>query len=193
MNCRLQATRLPPFGPPQPPPLADHCAPPPATFNDTVFNFIVYQLSGEEAHLEYVTSGQQGSSEADAPSSYTRWPLPSPMLEDTWESLVYGSNIKGTLLSYAAAALSFADAGVPAHVCSANRVILLAGPPGTGKTSIARALAHKLAARCSRRFPHADLIELNAHSLFSRWFSESGKLVTQLFQHLETLAEAPDR
>lgn len=106
---------------------------------------------------------------------------------------MYGSNIKGTLLSYAAAALSFADAGVSTHVCSANRVVLLAGPPGTGKTSIARAVAHKLAAHCSARFPHADLIELNAHSLFSRWFSESGKLVTQLFQHLETLAEASDQ
>jgi SpoVK/Ycf46/Vps4 family AAA+-type ATPase len=28
------------------------------------------------------------------------------------------------------------------------------------------------------------LIEINAHSLFSKWFSESGKLVMRMFQHL---------
>lgn len=27
------------------------------------------------------------------------------------------------------------------------------------------------------RYPHCQLIEVNAHSLFSKWFSESGKLV----------------
>jgi hypothetical protein len=48
---------------------------------------------------------------------------------------------------------------------------------GTGKTSLCKALAHKLAIRLSGRYPSAQLIEINAHSLFSRWFSESGKLV----------------
>jgi hypothetical protein len=31
------------------------------------------------------------------------------------------------------------------------------------------------------RFRHGQLIEVNAHSLFSKWFSESGKLVSRLF------------
>jgi hypothetical protein len=60
---------------------------------------------------------------------------------------------------------------------------------GTGKTSICRALAHKLAIRHADRFPAAQLIEINAHSLFSRWFSESGKLVARLFGHIRELAE----
>ena len=31
------------------------------------------------------------------------------------------------------------------------------------------------------RYSQGALIEVNAHSLFSKWFSESGKLVTRLF------------
>ena len=38
-------------------------------------------------------------------------------------------------------------------------------------------------ARASR-FAHGQLIEVNAHSLFSKWFSESGKLVSRLFSKI---------
>lgn len=37
------------------------------------------------------------------------------------------------------------------------------------------------------------MIEVNAHSLFSRWFSESGKMVLKLFESIRELAESdPD-
>ena len=32
-----------------------------------------------------------------------------------------------------------------------------------------------------RRYEHGKLVEINSHSLFSKWFSESGKLVQRLF------------
>jgi SpoVK/Ycf46/Vps4 family AAA+-type ATPase len=32
-------------------------------------------------------------------------------------------------------------------------------------------------------------MEINSHSLFSKWFSESGKLVMKLFSHIDELAE----
>ena len=37
-----------------------------------------------------------------------------------------------------------------------------------------------------------QLIEINAHSLFSKWFSESGKLVMKLFDQIQELVEDPD-
>ena len=35
------------------------------------------------------------------------------------------------------------------------------------------------------RYTHGVLIEVNAHSLFSKWFSESGKLVSRLFAKIQ--------
>lgn len=37
-----------------------------------------------------------------------------------------------------------------------------------------------------------QLIEINAHSLFSKWFSESGKLVMKLFEQIQELVEDSD-
>jgi len=39
------------------------------------------------------------------------------------------------------------------------------------------------------RFTHSKLVEINSHSLFSRWFSESGKLVGRLFASITELVE----
>ena len=49
-----------------------------------------------------------------------------------------------------------------------------AGPPGTGKTTLCKALSHKLCIRLSDRFTSGQLVEINSHSLFSKWFSEVG-------------------
>lgn len=42
------------------------------------------------------------------------------------------------------------------------------------------------------RYHNARLLEINSHSLFSRWFSESGKLVQKLFSSITELVDEED-
>jgi len=42
------------------------------------------------------------------------------------------------------------------------------------------------------RFRKGHLIEINSHSLFSKWFSESGKLVMRLFDGIRVAAQKED-
>jgi hypothetical protein len=116
--------------------------------------------------------------------------LPNKEYDGLWENLILEVGMKERLLGYAHIGLLFSDHGVRSQTISCNRVVLLHGPPGTGKTSLAQALAHKLSIQmCSKRYVRGShILEVNAHSLFSRWFSESGKLVQKMFEHIRELA-----
>jgi ubiquinol-cytochrome c reductase cytochrome c1 subunit len=60
-------------------------------------------------------------------------------------------------------------------------------------TVSSRGLAQKLAIRLGKQFPQSKLVEINAHSLGSKFFSESGKLVGRMFESIETiLDDEPD-
>ncbi|KAK9827303.1 hypothetical protein WJX81_002617 [Elliptochloris bilobata] len=146
----------------------------------------VYQLSEEEP-----AEGEEGT-EGDGVPSFQEWALPAAEFAGLWDSLVYDTDVKARLLRYAMTALRFGDAGVDPALVSFNRTVLLHGPPGTGKTTLCKALAQKLCIRFGHRYAMGQLVEVNAHSLFSKWFSESGKLVSRLFAKIGELVEEED-
>ncbi|XP_037310607.2 pachytene checkpoint protein 2 homolog [Pungitius pungitius] len=122
-------------------------------------------------------------------SAANHWLLPAAEFNGIWESLVYENGVKTQLLNYISTTIYFSDKNVDSNLISWNRVVLLHGPPGTGKTSLCKALAQKLSIRLSSRYSYGQFVEINSHSLFSKWFSESGKLVTKMFQKIQQLID----
>lgn len=146
----------------------------------------VYQLNDDGPGEECLSDDQEVS-------SLSQWCLPEKQFEGLWDTLMFdGSGVKERLLRYATTAMQFANVGVDKNIISINRVVLLHGPPGTGKTTLCKALAQKLAIRTGHLYNSSYLLEINAHSLFSKWFSESGKLVMKLFEHILELVEEED-
>ena len=150
----------------------------------------VFQLSTEDPWVD-VMEDNDGASEEEH-SLCSQYLLPRHDFQGLWDSLVFDDDKKDRLIEYATSAMLFAKHGVDNHIISWNRVVLLHGPPGTGKTSLCKSLAHKLSIRLSHIYSNAVLLEIHSHSLFSKWFSESGKLVTKLFQHIQELVSDQD-
>lgn len=120
---------------------------------------------------------------------FSHYLLPNREMEGIWENLVLQDGVKERLLNYSTTSLLFSQKQVDPNQVCCNRVFLFHGPPGSGKTSLCQALAQKLAIRNQQSYPKGfHLLKVNSNSLFSRFFSESGKLVGKLFELVRELA-----
>jgi pachytene checkpoint protein 2 len=101
-----------------------------------------------------------------------------------WDSIIIEGDLKSRILNHALLSFSLRPK-LPRSVTGLHGMLMLIGPPGTGKTTLARGLAEKMRTVVSG----LQLAEVNAHGLMSSDHGRSQQAVTELMeQYLPGLA-----
>jgi SpoVK/Ycf46/Vps4 family AAA+-type ATPase len=105
--------------------------------------------------------------------------LPDGEFDQAWASIILPGELKPRLARAAAAGLQL-RAAVGFDALPLHGVLLLLGPPGTGKTTLARGLADRIA-RTVEGLGGFAFLEIDPHALASSSLGRSQRAVEQLF------------
>jgi SpoVK/Ycf46/Vps4 family AAA+-type ATPase len=113
--------------------------------------------------------------------------MPDPAYVGHWDAIIGASDRKDRLLHHALLAWGVRGR-LPFETGSVHGLAVLLGPPGTGKTTLARGVAHTASQVVAGR--RARLIEVHPHGLMSAEHGQTQQLVSALLlEHLPALAD----
>ena len=124
-------------------------------------------------------SGVNGIQSMDAISDQTS--LPNTDLAGAWSAIKVSDQVRERLLAQSLLALQLRQK-FPFESMPLHGLIVLSGPPGTGKTTLARGLANKIAE--SVKNSRASFTQIDPHALTSSSLGKSQKEVTKLFHQI---------
>ncbi|KAK5134309.1 hypothetical protein LTR08_006738 [Meristemomyces frigidus] len=169
--------------------LADYTGPETELFFDVAQNQLdiqAYSLktdSAKDGRRSIAQASDEGMPQARVLS------LPNVALKDEWDSLVFDDHLPARLLRYLTRMVGLMkQPGLNLAAFNWNRLCLLHGPPGSGKSTLCRALAQKLSIRLGDAFDNAMLVEINTNAMLSKYFGESGKLIGAIFERIHAMA-----
>lgn len=105
--------------------------------------------------------------------------LPDPRFAAAWESIRIPREVRERLTAQALLAFSVRQK-LSFEIAPLHGLIVLSGPPGTGKTTLARGLANEVAKALTPT--KATFVQIDPHALASSALGRSQKEVTKLFQ-----------
>ena len=124
-------------------------------------------------------------------------PLPDNKLIGSWEKLKMKGNLKQSIYTNVQVLLTLSnmfehDNRFAGELLTAlDKLILLHGPPGTGKSSLAKAIFQKFSVKAISSMkepidlPPILLLELAPDRIYSRYYGESPKKLSMLFSTIE--------
>lgn len=108
---------------------------------------------------------------------YMEMKLPSEQWRHLWESIIYDEREKYLLFEKILKIESLSE--LARELFGINKCVLIHGPPGTGKSSLCKAIAQKLAIRRSTTY---TLRRIRCSQLFSRFYGESMKILEKVLK-----------
>jgi SpoVK/Ycf46/Vps4 family AAA+-type ATPase len=140
----------------------------------------------EDAMPQALERGGSNGSQVSLKRVWDVTPLPSAKHALMWDKMLRCKEDKQSLRHYAQHTKELSDRDIPRSALDLSGVVLLCGPPGVGKTTLANGFANEFA---KIQGQPTRLFALHTEHLFSEWLGQSAKELAKAFAGLRFTAE----